>query len=199
LPVDILGPDKQLIVKDKNEELLLAEAVDRETEKMVVFQELQSQWNKGMLLTREENYDEAIAVFTSLLDSEYSVKAEEKIKEVSLEAAKADRKKAADLFIRFTKTTDLESRKKLLVESRRLLKSILIKYPDVEIGPKVIGNIERVEQEMVAIDPALLVMADQEENPGVDPDGADRAFAPPQTNDNEEQDFGNDPIPQTRQ
>ena len=52
------------------------------------------------------------------MDTEYSTKAETKIKELSLEAAKADRRKAADLFIRFTKTTDPESKKKLLVESR---------------------------------------------------------------------------------
>ena len=180
MPVDILGPDKQLIVKGKNEELILAEAVDKETERMALIQDLQSQWNKGMLLIKEEKYDEAIAAFTNLLDTEYSVKAEEKIKEVSLEAAKADRKKAANLFIRFTKTTDIESRKKLLVESRRLLKNILVKYPGVEIGPKVIGNIDRVEQEMVAIDPALLVLADQEESTAESPDGADRVFAAPE-------------------
>lgn len=182
MPVDLLGPDKQLIVKGKNEELLVAEEVDKETDKMVQVQDLQNQWNKGMLLVKEEKYDEAIVVFTSLLDSEYSVKAKEKVKEVSLEAAKADRKKAANLFMRFTKTTDLESRKKLLVESRKLLKSILVKYPDVEIGSKVIGNIERVEQEMVAIDPALLVLADQDENPAAEPAGADRVFAPQKAN-----------------
>ncbi len=182
MPIDILGPDKQLVVKGKNDELLVAEEVDKETDKMVQVQDLQNQWNQGMLLVKEEKYDEAIAVFTSLLNSEYAVKAKEKVKEVALEAAKADRKKAANLFMRFTKTTDLESRKKLLVESRKLLKSILVKYPDVEIGSKVIGNIERVEQEMVAIDPALLVLADQEENPAAEPAGADRVFAPPKAN-----------------
>ena len=63
-----------------------------------------------------------------------------------------------------------------------MLKEILVKYPDVEIGPKVISNIERVEQEMVAIDPAMLVLADQEDSPTAAPDGTDRVFAPPAAN-----------------
>ncbi len=98
-----------------------------------------------------------------------------------MEAAKADRRKAAELFIRFTKTSELESKKKLLVESRKLLKNILIKYPDVEIAPKVLGNIKRVEQEMNAIDPNLIFMADQETTSVVQDDGIDRAFSMPGT------------------
>ncbi len=53
------------------------------------------------------------------------------------------------------------------MESRKLLKNILVKYPEVEIAPKVVGNIERVEQEMNAIDPNLVFMADQEGSPVV--------------------------------
>jgi tetratricopeptide (TPR) repeat protein len=175
LPLDVIDADKQLKVKSKNEELLLAAAVDKETGKMAKMQELQQQWNNGMLLVKGERYDEAIDVFTNLLDTEYGVKAETKINEVSLEAAKADRKKAAGLFIRFTKTTDLESRKKLLIETRQLLRNILVKYPGVEIISKVQGNIERVEQEMIQIDPNLISIADQgiQEVPV---DGLDKAF-----------------------
>ncbi len=161
LPPDMIGPDKQLALKGKNEELTLTDAVDKETQRMALFQELENQWNKGLLLAKAEKFDEAIAVFKKLLNSEYSTKAQEKIKEMSLEAAKADRKKAAGLFTRFTKTTDLESRKKLLVETHKLLRNILAKYPDVDIKSKVIGNIERVEQEMMAIDPKLLVLSDE--------------------------------------
>jgi len=148
IPANILGPDKQLVVKSKNDELLMGAAVDQETDRIAQIQDLQNQWNRGMLLAGEEKFEEAIGVFAGLLDSEYSAKAQEKIKELSLAAAQADRKKAANLFVRFTKTTDLESRKKLLLESRKVLKDILVKYPNVDIGPKVISNIERVEQEM---------------------------------------------------
>ena len=148
---------------------------------MAKIQELQNQWNNGMLLTKGGRYDEALAVFTNLLDTEYSIKAESKIKEISLEAAKADRRKAAELFIRFTKTSEPESKKKLLVESRKLLKNILIKYPEVEIAPKVLGNIKRVEQEMNAIDPNLVFMADLERSSVAEDDGIDRAFSMPET------------------
>ncbi len=178
---DVIGPEKQLIIKAKNDELLLAEAVDHETGKMAMMQDLQNQWNNGMLLAKDGRYEEAIVVFNSLQDTEYSAKAEAKIKELSLEAAKEDRRKAADLFIRFTKTNDPESKKKLLVESRKLLKNILVKYPDVEIAPKVLGNIERVEQEMNAIDPTLVFMADQETLPMSQDDGIDAVFTMPET------------------
>lgn len=181
MPMDIIGAEKQLVIKTKTEELQLAEAVESETGKMAKMQELQNQWNNGMLLANDGRYKEAIAVFTNLLDTEYSVKAEDKIKELSLEAAKAERRKAADLFIRFTKTTDIESKKKLLVESRKILKNILVDYPDVEIAPKVVGNIERVEQEMNAVDPSLLFMVDQGATPGRD-DSSEPAFTMPQTN-----------------
>lgn len=180
LPRDIIDADKQLVIEDKNEALLLAEAVDRETSRMALIQELQNQWNNGLLLEKSGRYDEAITLFTNLLDSEYSVKAEAKIEELALEAAKADRRKAANLFIRFTKTTDVESRKKLLIESRRLLKNILVKYPEVEIAPKVLGNIERVEQEMAAIDPGLVALADQQESQAVELEGVDTVFASPE-------------------
>lgn len=183
MPVDILGPDKQQVVKGKNEELLMAEEIDKEVDEMAVAQELQNQWNKGLLLVKEEKYDEAIVVFTNLIDTDFSAKAAAKVKEVSLEAANADRKKAAGLFMRYTKTTDIESRKKLLLESRRLLKNILVKYPDVEIGAKVIGNIEKVEQEMVALDPAMLVFADQEDMPESESGSVNRVSAPLTTSD----------------
>lgn len=184
LPTDILGADKQMQLQAKNEQLAQAEAVENETGKMVVMQDLQDQWNNGMLLVNSQRYEEAIGVFTSLLDTEYSAKARAKISELTLDAANADRKKAADLFIRYTKTTDLESRKKLLVESRKYLKNILVKYPEVEIASKVRGNIERVEQEMDTIDPNLVFMADQDvatpvQGDGVQGDGIDNAFTMP--------------------
>lgn len=160
VPKDIIDESKRDAIKAKNDELVLGEAVDRETEKLAQVQELQRQWNNGLLLVKAERFDEAIAVFTEMLVTEYAVKAEQKIDEVSLLAAKADRRKAANLFIRYTKTTDLESRKKLLIESRNLLKNILVKYPGIEIAEKVRGNIARVEQEMLSIDPTLVHMAD---------------------------------------
>ena len=194
VPPDILDTEKQGIVEEKNQELLLAEAVDRETERMEQIQELQRQWNNGLLLVTGSRYDEALEVFTTLLDTEYSVKAEQKINEVSLQAAKADRRKAADLFIRFTKTTDMEGKKKLLIESRKLLTNILVKYPDVEIASKVTGNIERVELEMMAIDPNLILQADQAES-AVDGGDFGTGLAPVNTTGNMDPDSINEEGP----
>ncbi len=184
LPVDIISADKQIIAKEKNQELLLAEAVENETEKMAKIQELQHQWNNGMLLAKAARYDESIAVFTSLLDTEYAKKAEKKIQDISLEAAKNDRKKAANFFLRYNKTSDLESRKKLLIESRKLLKNIIINYPQVEIIPKVRANIKRVEQEMLAIDPMLIQIADMQEEQGSGRGTVNDVFAPSKAQQN---------------
>lgn len=185
---DIINDQQLDLLNAKNDELVLAEAVDQETSKMAKVQELDQRWNNGMLLVKSGRYDEAISVFNGMMETEYAKKADEKIAEISALAAKDDRRKAADLFIRFTKTTDLESKKKLLVESRHLLKNILVKYPRADITDKVLANIQRVEQEMNAIDPQLISIADSqiespqpqksvEEQPSVTPE--DDAFAPP--------------------
>ena len=179
IPTDIIGADKQPLITAKHDEIQLAEAVEKETGKMARMQDLQNQWNNGMLLANGGRYGEAIAVFKTLQDTEYSTKAEAKIEELSLEAAKADRRKAADLFIRFTKTTDLDSKKKLLVECRNLLKGILVKYPQVEIASKVVGNIERVEQEMRKIDPNLVSEADQKDSSTIGGGENDTSFSAP--------------------
>lgn len=159
---DIINDQQLDLINAKNDELVLAEAVEQETSKMAKLQELEQKWNNGLLLVKSGRYDEAISVYNAMNETEYAAKAEAKIKEISELAAKDDRRKAADLFIRFTKTVDIESKKKLLIESRRLLKDILVKYPRVEITDKVLGNIQRVEQEMNAIDPQLIQTIDSQ-------------------------------------
>ena len=163
IPEDIIGADKIQLVKTRIDELVLGEAVERETLKIERMQDLQRRWNQGMLLADQDDYDGAILIFTELLDTSYQGKAQVKIEELSLQAAKADRRKAAELFIRFTKTTDIEGKKRLLIESRRILKEILVKYPEVDIAKKVVGNIDRVEKEMNELDPMLLPSIEMEE------------------------------------
>jgi tetratricopeptide (TPR) repeat protein len=155
--------DQQLdLLNARNDELVLAEAVEQETAKMAKQQELDQTWNSGLQLVNAGRYDEAIKIFDGMMETEYGAKADAKIVEISSMAAKEDRRKAADLFIRFTKTEDLEIRKRLLIESRSLLKGILAKYPRADITDKVLGNIQRVEQEMNAIDPNLIIQADSQ-------------------------------------
>lgn len=160
LQEDILSGEKLIEIRKKSDDLTLAEAVNRETKKIEKMQALQRQWNDALLLIDKGEYDTAIELLTTMLDTEYGLKADGKIAEASLLSARAERRKAADLFIRFTKTTDIESQKKLLIDSRRHLVDILVKYPDVGITDKVMGNIERVEKEMNALDPNLLAQAE---------------------------------------
>jgi tetratricopeptide (TPR) repeat protein len=160
LQEDVLSGEKVIEIRKKSDDLILAEAVSRETKKIEKIQLQQRQWNDALLLADKGEYDESIELLTTMLGSDYAVKASNKISEVSLLAARAERRKAADLFIRFTKTADIESKKKLLIESRRRLVDILIKYPDVGITEKVMGNIKRVEKEMNAIDPMLISQAE---------------------------------------
>ncbi len=113
-------------------------------------------WNKTLILSKDEKFDEALQILNELLDTTYKDKAKLKIDEISLEAAKALRKKAAVKFTLFTKTADVEGRKRLLVEAWKLLTDILVKYPNTGIAPKAMDNRERVEQEMMSLDPKLL-------------------------------------------
>ena len=155
-PQDKLSPENLLKLKEKLDSLVLAEAVERETEKIEKMQALQSTWNEGAAYAESGDYDEAIAVFSQLQGTEYATRAQERIAELSLTAAKNERRRAADLFVRSMKTDDLENRKQLLVESRQVLKDILAKYPEVEVADKVEGNIRTVEMRMNELDPMLL-------------------------------------------
>jgi tetratricopeptide (TPR) repeat protein len=186
IPQDVISLEQKERVKGRTDDLVLAEAVERETRKIEKMQELQSRWNEGMIKVEEGDYDAAIAIFQTLLQTEYYAKAEDKIKDITLLAAKTDRRAAADLYIRYGKTSDIEMKKKLLTESRRLLLEILTKYPDVDILDKVRGNIARVEQEMNSLDPTLLpsIQSAEAETESILPVGPmedDLAFPPIQS------------------
>lgn len=156
VPAGIINAETRQMITQKTGELALAEKLESETVKLENTQELDRRWNEGLRFQESAQYDKALEVYTPMLDTEYAEKAQKKIAEVSLLAAEAERGAAADVFIRFTKAPDIESKKKLLVESRTRLLDILVKYPEVEITDKVIGNIKRVEKEMNAIDPNLI-------------------------------------------
>ena len=179
IPREVIGEDKRKMLRSKTDELVLAEAVARETLKIQEMQELQRSWNEAMLLSQNKAYDAAIEQFSGLLGTEYAAKAQAKIDELSLEAALDARRQAAELFIRFTKTSETQSRKRLLVESRKILKGILVKYPEVEISQKVLGNIQRVEQEMELIDPALLPAIIEQEQAAAAGTRAEAGSEPP--------------------
>jgi tetratricopeptide (TPR) repeat protein len=156
IPEDIISPEQRLKIRDKNDSLVLSDAVERETVKIGKMQEGQRRWNEGMGYIDDGRFEDAVKVFNGLKDTEYAARAADKIKEISTLAAKAERRKAAELFIRYTKTPDPEGKKKLLVESRKILADILVKYPNIDFTDKVLDNLKRVETEMNILDPKLL-------------------------------------------
>ena len=90
------------------------------------------------------------------MGTSYDDRARQKIDEAANLAAREDRRRAAELFVRSGRTHDLWSRKKLLLASRQLLQDILIKYPQSDIVDKVKRNLQRIDEEIAKIDPNLL-------------------------------------------
>ncbi len=118
-------------------------------------QALQEQLDRGLAHMAAKEYDQALAAFTPLLGSDFDGQARERIRETAALAGEDNRQKAAELFVRASQVQDPESRKKLLLASRQLLKDILVKYPNSALNSKVERNLASVEQALRAIDPSL--------------------------------------------
>lgn len=156
LPQDKLSPDKLVLVKDKTDALVLADAVDRESEKIVQLQALQSVWNEASAQVDSGDVDGAIRSLNQLFGTEFDQRARERVDELALTAATSERRRAADIFVRSTKAGDIDSQKTLLAESWQVLNDILLKYPEVEIADRVKGNIVTVEKRINDVDPMFL-------------------------------------------
>lgn len=156
VPRTILPMEKQQEMAAKSAELTTTESIVRETKQLAEEQELQENWNAGMTFLELKEYDQAIESFSRLLGTSLDSRARERIDEAAGLAAQEDRRRAAELFVRSNQTHDLESRKKLLLSSRQLLQDILIKYPQSGLLDKVKRNLERIDEEINAIDPTLL-------------------------------------------
>jgi tetratricopeptide (TPR) repeat protein len=113
---------------------------------------LQETWNQGMTDMQAKEYDRAIEIFSGLLNTSYGTKARIQIEEASRLAAQDDRKKAAEFFVRSSRTTDPGTRKQLLLSSRALLEEILRKYPQSGLEDKVRRNLNRIDQELGTIE-----------------------------------------------
>ncbi len=157
MPKDILTPEKLDILQAKDEELITAEAIIIEQERLRKAQVLPKKWNKAMEHLEAKEYDNAIAVFRELLDTTYAEKARDQIISTIQLAVREGRRRAAELFVRANRTQDIDSRKKLLVASRKLLLDLLNKYPESDLIEKVKRNLSRIEDEITAVDPDLLL------------------------------------------
>ncbi len=156
VPRLILPVEKQQELATRAKRLRTTEAINRETTVLAQEQQAQENWNTGMTALEAGEYDKAIEAFTKVLGTSYDDRARKKIDEAANLAAREDRRRAAELFVRSGRTHDLWSRKKLLLASRQLLQDILIKYPQSELTGKVKRNLQRIDEEIKNIDPSLL-------------------------------------------
>lgn len=115
-------------------------------------QALQEQYDRGLAHMAAKEYDQALDTFSSLLGSDFAGQARERIQETAALAGEDNRQKAAELFVRASQVQDPESRRKLLLASRQLLKDILVKYPQSALTSKVERNLASVEQALRALD-----------------------------------------------
>ncbi len=166
LPRLKLLPEKQEQLRILTEELISAQYEEAEILRLARDKELQETWNMGQAHLRAKEYDLAIEVFSSLQNTTYSDRAIMQIEEAAQLAAQEKRRKAAELFVMANSTKDLEKRTELLLTSRELLLSILAKYPQSELVEKVKRNLSRIEEEIMAIDPALLNLKTNEKPTG---------------------------------
>ncbi|MFC1523587.1 tol-pal system YbgF family protein [Thermodesulfobacteriota bacterium] len=140
----------------KREQVLLAEKHERDKQLMMQEQSLAIQWEEAINLLDLRRYDEAIAVFADLIGTDFDQQAQEKINRAENLASVDLRRKAAGLFVKARKTVDDAYKRELLLESHRLLKEILYKYPGAEIIKKVTQNLSVLEEQMIRFDPSLI-------------------------------------------
>jgi len=166
LPRQDMPTEQRETLRNLTDELISAQFQDAETRRLTMEASLQQTWATGQNHLRAKEYDQAIEVFSTMLDTDYGERARQQIEEAANLAAQEDRRRAAELFVRASSTTDPEGRIKLLFESRQLLQDILEKYPQSDVVDKVRNNLDRIEQEIRAIDPSLLTVPATGNEPG---------------------------------
>lgn len=156
LPLENLPADKQAQLQGLSDEMTAMQAQEIQKQQALETAAFEDAWRKGQEHLVLKEYDQAIAVFSGLLDTSYAEQARDRIDEAASLAAQQNRQKAAELFVQAGTAKDQSDRVALLQQSRQLLLDILEKYPQSDLVDKVHKNLERIEQELVAIDPALL-------------------------------------------
>lgn len=158
-----LPADLQAIVQRTYYEVGQAELQATENQRQIQETELNQQWDSAVLLMDSQRFESAISVFGSFIGTEYEKEAAAKMVEAANIAAGQMRKEAASLFIRAGKAPDLETKKKLLLDSYGLLNEILVKFPQTDLLDKVHQNIAIVEEQIKKIAPVLLEELQQED------------------------------------
>ncbi len=148
--------DMRDMVENAFDNVVIAEAQEREVRRQLMDQALSARWDEAVKLLDLRKYDEAIHAFSALVETDYDEKATVKIKEASNLAAAELRRNAAAFFVKARKTTDRSRKAEFLFQSRQLLLKILEQYPRTDIIDKVRQNLEVLEAQILKIDPFVL-------------------------------------------
>ncbi|MHB8808386.1 MAG: hypothetical protein ACYC9M_00030 [Desulfobulbaceae bacterium] len=156
LPLQEIPPDKKAQLQAFIDEMTTVQVQEAEMQHAAEEASLQETWSKGQNHLQLKEYDQAIAVFSGMLNTSYADRARGEINAAANLAAQEDRRKAAELFVQAGSAKEPATRVTLLLQSRQLLQDILNKYPQSDLGDKVRKNLDRIENDLRAIDPALL-------------------------------------------
>lgn len=143
-------------VQDTLDAVHLKEKEEHQNQELQREQAQAESWETANRLFGLRKYDEAIARFSTLLDTGYDEQARVKIHEAANLAAADMRRQAANIFVKARKSRDPEQQKELMLESWHLLHEIPEKYPQADILDKVAQNIKDLERQIRGIDPFLL-------------------------------------------
>ena len=106
-------------------------------------------------LLESENFEDAIALYEELEGTAYKPDAEEK-KLLAIDGlARTRRLKAGQLFLQAKNSTNVEQKKSYLLESYKLLKSVLDKYPNNTYADRIIKNLTDVRAEIKKVYPGF--------------------------------------------
>ena len=155
LPLQEIPPDKKAQLQVFIDEMTTVQVQEAEMQHAAEEATLQETWSKGQNHLQLKEYDQAIAVFSGMLNTSYADRARSEINAAANLAAQENRRKAAELFVQAGSAKEPATRVALLLQSRQLLQDILNKYPQSDLGDKVRKNLDRIESDLRAIDPAL--------------------------------------------
>jgi len=122
-------------------------------------------------LLESENFEEAITLYEELEGAAYKSDAEE-MKLLAIDGlARTRRLKAGQLFLQARNSTSVEQKKSYLLESYKLLKNVLDKYPNNTYADRIIKNLTDVRAEIEKVYPEFF-SEEGSQFPGKEPVGS---------------------------
>ncbi|MEW6220491.1 MAG: hypothetical protein AB1634_13300 [Thermodesulfobacteriota bacterium] len=137
-------------------DLEAASASHAEARQRLADQGEEERWTEALRLLDLGQYDAAIPILDSLLDTSLADQVRPRLAEAVDASAGEKRRQAAELFAQARSTSQPALRRERLSASRALLLEILSRYPGIPLADKVRQNLATVEAFMEETDPGLL-------------------------------------------